>query len=106
MNQNYNDSSKQSRGSVPVKEIEIHKDVGDMLESCLNKAKEVGDVRNNTTIVEPYDGTYETKKIMITNLNPGKIIKMKVVVGELMETSDIESDKDWDKFMDSISYEV
>ncbi|CAI8612732.1 unnamed protein product [Vicia faba] len=70
MNQFPNDLSKQSSGSLLVKEIEVPKHVGDMLKSWLNKAKKARDVRNNITIVEPYGGTSDTKNIMITNLNP------------------------------------
>lgn len=102
MNQNYDDLSKQSSGSVPVKEIEVPKNVGDMLESWLNKAKEVGDVRNNIIVVETSGGTYGTKKIMIKNLNHGNMRKIQVVVTKLMETNDSESNEDWDNFMDLI----
>lgn len=61
---------------------------------------------NNITIVEPSSGTSGTKKIMNTNLNSEKIIKMKVGVEELIETSDSESYEDWDDFMDLIRHEV
>lgn len=44
MNHFLDDSPKQSSGSLPVKEIEVPNDVGDMLEFWLNKAKESGDV--------------------------------------------------------------
>ncbi|CAI8619212.1 unnamed protein product [Vicia faba] len=73
------------------------KDVGDIMESSVNKAKEDGFVRNNIVIVEPFGGTLGTKKIMITNLNPEKIRKIEVIVVELMESSDSsdsESDDD------------
>lgn len=105
MNQNFDDSSSQSSGSVHIKKIEIPKDVSDLLESWLNKAKEFGYVRNNITIVEPSGGTPGTKKIMITNLNHEKIRKIEVVLEELMETSNSESNEDWDNFMCSIRHE-
>lgn len=92
-------------GRVPIKEIEVPKHVGDMIEYWLNKVKEAGNVRNNITIVEPYSAMPDTKKIMITNLNLEKIRKIKDVVEELMESSDSESDEDWDNFLDSIIYE-
>lgn len=75
----------------------IPKDVSDMYESCLNKAKEAGDVRNNITIVEPSGGTFGSKKIMISNLNHEKIRRIEVAIVELMESSDsndFESDED------------
>lgn len=61
MNQNSNDSSG---GRTPIKEIEAPKDVADKSESWLNKAKEVGEVRNNITIIEPSGGTSDPKKII------------------------------------------
>lgn len=70
MNQNYDDSSG---GSELVKEIKLPKNVVDTLKSWLNKAKEVGGVRNNVTIVESSDGTSDPKKIMISNMPPEKI---------------------------------
>lgn len=76
MNQGYDDSFKKSSESLPVKIIKVPKDVGDMLESWLNKAKEARGVRNNITIIEPSGGTPDTKKIMITNLNTEKIRKI------------------------------
>lgn len=77
---NSKDLSNQSSRSIPIKEIEDPKDIGDMIESWLNKAKEAGDVRNNITIIEPSSGTPYTKKIIITNLNHDKIRKIEVVV--------------------------
>lgn len=97
MNQNYDDPSKQSSGSIHVKEIEVPKNVMDVQESWLNKTKDVGDVRNNITIIEPYDGTCGPKKIKISNLNLENIRRIKVTVAELMESSDsgdYESDED------------
>lgn len=73
MNQSFDDLSNQSSGSAHVKEIQVPKDVSDMLESWLNKAKEAGDVMNNITIVEPSGGTSGPKKTMISNLHPEKI---------------------------------
>lgn len=97
MNQNFDDSSKLSSGSVLVKEFEIVKDVGDMLESWLNKAKEVEDVRNNITIVKPSSGTSDSKKIMISNLNPEKIKNIETTIAKVTVSSgssDSESDED------------
>lgn len=87
MNQNSRDSSNQSRDILLVKEIVVPKDVGDMLESLINKAKEVGDDKSNITVVEPFGGTLGIKKIMIKNLNPEKIRKIEVDIAELMESS-------------------
>lgn len=55
-----------------VQEIEASNEVIDMLELWLNKAKEVEAIRDHITVVEPSGGT-SYKKILITNLNPGKI---------------------------------
>lgn len=96
LNQSYDDSSKQSIRSVCVKEIEVPKDVGDMLESWLNKAKKVGDVRYNITVVEPSGGTSGSKKIMISNLNHEKIRRTEAAIVELMELSD-SSDSELDE---------
>lgn len=106
MNQNSEDLSNQYSGNVPIKEIKVPKDVGDMIEYRLNKAKEAEDVRNNITIVKPSSRTPGTKKIRITNLNPEKIRNIEVAIEEKMESSDSESDEDWDNFLDSIGHEV
>lgn len=68
-------------------------------------AEEAEDVRNYITIVGPSSGTPDSKKIMITNLNPEKIKKIEVDVEELMKSSDSKSDEDWENFLDSIGHE-
>lgn len=63
MNQNSGDSS----WNILVKEVEVAKDVGDMLESWLNKAKEMGEFRNNISIVKYSRGTMKDR---LTKMNP------------------------------------
>lgn len=84
LNQNSDDSSR----SVLVNEIEVPKDVADKLESWLNKAKKVGVVRNNITIIKASGGTSDPKKIMISNMHPEKLTRIEDAVAELMESSD------------------
>lgn len=105
MNQNSKDSYKKSNGIFSIKEIDVPKDVGDLLESLSNKTKKVrstlsGNVKSNITIVEPSGGTSVTKKIVTSNLNPDEIRKIEVAVSELMESSDSSDLSDSESNMD------
>ncbi|CAI8604191.1 unnamed protein product [Vicia faba] len=84
------------------KEIDVPKDVGELLMSLSNKTNDIGssssgNVKSNITFVKPSVGTFVTKKIMITNLNPKKIRNIEAAAAELIESSDSsDSESDMD----------
>lgn len=74
-----------------------------MIELWLNKAKEVEDLRKHLTIVESSNGI-GFKKIMIKNLSLEKIRNIKVIVKDLMNLGESDSElyEEFENLMDYI----
>lgn len=82
-------------------EIEASKEVIDMVELWLNKAKEPEPARDHISVIGPRGGA-GYKKIIFKNINPEKIKKLKTIVKYLMnfDATDFEWDEDLENYDD------
>lgn len=85
----------QANGRKLFQEIEASKEVIDMMELWLSKAKEAEVVSDHIIVVEP-SGGIGYKKILIKNHNPKNIRKLEDIEKYLMNLDAIDSELDED----------
>ena len=66
-----------------------------MFELWLNKAKEVGVVRDHISVIEP-SGGIDSKKILFKNLNLEKMKKIQAIMKDLMNMDATDSESDYE----------